>query len=95
MFMDRLLTIVLPILEYTRRAILLSAISTVILSPNLFAVKIAAITMALEIYAHFKTEKMTIQAKAAQYFLHCDLVFHQKETVLIKRYTEMLNKIGK
>jgi len=95
MFMDRLLNLLLPVLDYIRRAILLSAISTVILSPNLFAVKIAAITMALELYSHFKTEKMTLQAKAAHYFLHCDLIFHQKETVLIKRYTEMLNKIGK
>jgi len=95
MFMDRLLTLLLPVLDYIRRAILLSAISTVILSPNLFTVKIAAITMALELYGHFKTEKMTIETKARLYFLHCDLVFQQKETVLIKRYAEMLARQDK
>jgi len=93
MFMERLITIVLPVLNYIRLTILLSSISTVILNPNLFVVKIAAFTMAFELYSHFKSEKMTLQTKAHQYFAQCDLFFHQKETVLIKRYTEMLERL--
>lgn len=93
MFMDKLLTIVLPLLEYMRRAIWLSAISTVILSPNLFAVKIAALTVAFEIYGHFKTEKRTLEKKAQVYFIDCDLFFHHKERALIERYQKILRSL--
>ena len=93
MFMDRLLTMLVPVLEHSRRAIWLSAISTVVLSPNLFSVKIAALTLAFEIYAHFKSENMTLETKVRVYLLDCELFYHHKEKALIERYQKILRSL--
>lgn len=91
MFMEKLFfTRVIPLFEYIRPAIWLSAISTVVIHPNLFVVKIAALTLVFEIYAHFKAEKRNLETKTKLYIVDCDLIYQYKERELIARQYKLL-----
>jgi len=86
MFAERILTTVLSLPERSSLVIRLSTLFAVVLSPNLFTVKIAALTLALEIYCHFKMQEADLKNKIEIITLDCELLFQHKEKSLLERH---------